>query len=123
LDSLLKARSGDSGPPVDWRAVRDEIQGWGTECSGAERTGRAWVAASEEVRLAVASGVAAAAADLSRREGVLSARAARLPSLEERTAARHDLERERMLGRSILQGVAEPNITLVSCGALIRRPA
>ena len=98
LDSLLEARSGTSGPPVDWRAVRDEIQGWATECSAAERTGRAWVAASEEFRSAVASGVTAAAADLSRREGVLSARAARLPSLDERTAARHDLEQERMLG-------------------------
>ena len=123
LDSLLKARSGTSGLPVDWREVRGEIQGWATECSAAERTGRAWVAASEEVRLAVASGVTAAAADLSRREGVLSARAARLPSLEERTAARHDLERERVLGRPILEGVAEPSISLVSCGALIRRPA
>jgi hypothetical protein len=123
LDSLLEIRSGTSGLPVAWREVRGEIQGWSTECSAAERTGRAWVAASEEVRLAVASGVTAAAADLSRREGVLSARAARLPSLEERTAARNDLDRERMLGRSILQGVAEPSISLVSCGALIRRPA
>ena len=122
LDSLLQARSGTSGPPVDWRAVRDEIQGWATECSAAERTGRAWVAASEEFRSAVASGVTAAAADLSRREGVLSARAARLPSLDERTAARHDLEQEQMLGHSILQGVATPSISLVSCGALIRRP-
>jgi hypothetical protein len=123
LDSLLEARSGTSGLPVDWREVRGEIQGWAPECSAAERTGRAWVAASEEVRLAVVSGVAAATADLSRREGVLSARAARLPSLEERTAARHELEREGMLGRSILQGVAEPSISLISCGALIRRPA
>ena len=123
LDSLLEARSGTSGPLVDWRAVRDEIQGWATECSAAERTGRDWVAASEEVRSAVASGVAAAAADVSRREGVLSARAARLPSLDERTAARHDLEQERMLGHSILQGVGAPSISLVSCGALIRRPA
>jgi hypothetical protein len=123
LDSLLEARSGTSGPLVDWRAVHDQIQGWATECSAAERTGRDWVAASEEVRSVAASGVAAAAADVSRREGVLSARAARLPSLDERTAARHDLERERMLGHSILQGVGAPSISLVSCGALIRRPA
>ena len=123
LDSLLEARSGASGLPVDWRAVRDEIQGWATECSAAERTGRTWVAASEEFRSAAESGATAAAADRSRREGVLSARAARLPSLDERTAASHDLEQERMLGHSILQGVAAPNISLVSCGALIRRPA
>ena len=123
LDSLLEARSCTSGPPVDWRAVRGEIQGWATECSAAEQTGRAWVAASEEFRSAVASGFTAAAADLSRREGVLSARAARLPSPDERTAARRDLDQERTLARSILQGVAAPSISLVSCGALIRRPA
>jgi ATP-dependent helicase HepA len=123
LDSLLEARSGTSGLTVNWLEVLAEIQGWATECSAAERTGRAWVAASEEVRFAVASGVDAAGRDVSRREGVLSARAARLPSLGERTAARNDLERERILGRSILQGVAEPSISLVSCGALIRRPA
>ena len=123
LDFLLEARSGTSGPPVDWRAVRGEIQGWATECIAAEQTGRAWVAASEEFRSAVASGFTAATSDLSRREGVLSARAARLPSPDERTAARRDLEQERMLAHSILQGVAAPSISLVSCGALIRRPA
>jgi hypothetical protein len=123
LDVLLEARSGTSGPPVDWRAVRQEIQGWAAECTAAERTGRAWVTESEEFRSAAESGVAAATADWSRREGVLSARASRLPSFGERTAAMHDLERERMLSHSILQGVAAPSISLVSCGALIRRPA
>jgi ATP-dependent helicase HepA len=122
LDFLLESTSREPRQSVDWRAVHEEIRGWAVECNAAERTGRAWLVASEELRAAVESGVTAATADRSRREGILSARASRLPSSDERTAAIHDLDSERMVSRSILQGVAAPSISLVSCGALIRRP-
>jgi superfamily II DNA or RNA helicase len=122
LDLLLGSATSGRREYVDWRTVHEEIRGWSVECESAERTARAWVMSSHEFHEAVEGGLKSVVADQSRREAILKARARRLPSPDEREAALRDLNHERTLSRCIRRGIAEPNVSLVSCGALLRMP-
>jgi hypothetical protein len=120
LDRLLE--SGESEPSVDWVELHLQIRAWESECEDAATIARNSVQESDSYRQWVSEAVSQVELDNARRQSVLSARAQRLPTESERKSAIKDAELERQLGSLILQGVREPRLQLVNCGALIRRP-
>jgi ATP-dependent helicase HepA len=123
LDRLLGSQANAVRQSIPWQLVLEEIHDWQTECHVAAKFAQASLETSPEFQGAVARASGMAAADLVRRQRILEARAQRLPSVAERLAATQEQVLDRRVSSLILQGVENPEVRLVSCGALIRRPA
>ncbi|MBX7133595.1 MAG: hypothetical protein K1X67_13050 [Fimbriimonadaceae bacterium] len=120
LDMLLECKQAERR--VDWSELHRQLPAWETECAAAAAVGRTSVRESDLYKECISAAVSQVELDNVRRQSVLRARAERLPTESERSSAINDFELERQLGQLILDGVKDPKLQLVNCGALIRRP-
>ena len=120
LDGLLEEHKSESS--IDWSELHLQVPAWQNECSDAATVARTSVLESDAYRNWVSEATTQVELDNARRQSVLGARVERLPTDAERISAVKESDLEFQLGALILQGVREPRLQLINCGALIRRP-
>ena len=105
-----------------WKNVLDAFPAWPQLCRASAAAAREFVSDSEELRSAVRDAIRSPEHDIARRVAILKARSLRLPTDQEREAAREDLELERARGEALLAGIRAPSVRMVASGACVLWP-
>jgi hypothetical protein len=105
-----------------WAPVLEQLPTWSVLCRQAVQSAWEELSASTELAAAIQAGLSNAGRDSARRLAVLEARALRLPTQAERRAAEVELEFERSAAEALIQGIREPSIRMVACGACVLWP-
>lgn len=105
-----------------WAPVLEQLPSWSALCRRAADSAWQQLRESEVLVRAIQEGRASAERETSRRLAILEARALRLPTEAERKAAESELGRERVASEALIQGIREPSIRMVACGACVLWP-
>lgn len=105
-----------------WVPVLGELPSWSQLCK--ESAEAAWedIRGSAERDTALRLALESAERDTVRRIAILEARALRLPSGAERRAANLELELERRTAQALADGIRNPSMRMVACGACVLWP-
>jgi ATP-dependent helicase HepA len=105
-----------------WQDVRAELPEWSQLCRlsfEAAQDHLATTPALTELPLAAAG---RAKREVQYRTAVLRARSHHLPTEAERTSAAQEMRREEELGRALIEGVAQPAVSVIACGGVVLWP-
>jgi ATP-dependent helicase HepA len=114
-DRLLRGR--------EWADVLAELPDWRTLCEVSAEAARDSLRTTAALTIAPLAAAERARGEVARRRAVLATRSQRLPFEAERRGALQELRREEELGAALLDGVSEPAVSVVACGAVVLWPS
>jgi ATP-dependent helicase HepA len=105
-----------------WYGVLEEYPRWRQLIEASGTTARQHLRTLRELTELPKQSARRARQTLEARLAVLRARSLRLPLPSERRAAEDEVRREEAIGEAMIQGVEDPAISLVACGAVMLWP-
>ncbi len=105
-----------------WAPVLEELPTWTQLCRESAEVAWQEIREAERLATAVRDALESAEQETARRLAILEARALRLPSGHERTAAHEELSIERAAAEALSRGIENPSIRMVASGACVLWP-
>lgn len=105
-----------------WKPVLEEFPDWTELVRQCGEAAREIVGDSDDLRAQREAALYSAREEIAKRRSILQARALRLPTEQERTAADFELELEEAMGDALLAGIERPSVRMVACGVCVLWP-
>ncbi|MGH4027280.1 MAG: protein DpdE [Pseudonocardiaceae bacterium] len=105
-----------------WKDVRSTLPDWPQLCRLSGETALEQVCTMPALTSVPTAAARRAQEEVTSRLAVLHARSQRLSSARERASAGRDTEREKALGRALVQGVGHPAVSVIACAAVVLWP-
>lgn len=105
-----------------WELVLEALPAWAELIRQSAGQARRVISHSDALAAAIERALSAAHAETAKRNSILRARSLRLPTPNEREAARIELEFEKSAGDALAAGILEPAVRMVSCGVCVLWP-